>query len=76
MELFSIRIQRTFQLVSTDGRMEQVYINGKLVSEKDIQLLVKSLQFITLGRNAEGDWPFTGYLHSLKLWDEYLPLKE
>ena len=59
-----------------DGRMEQVYINGKLVSEKDIQLLVKSSQFITLGRNAEGDWPFTGYLHSLKLWDEYLPLKE
>ena len=59
-----------------DGRMEQVYINGKLVSEKDIQLLVKPSQFITLGRNAEGDWPFTGYLHSLKLWDEYLPLKE
>lgn len=59
-----------------DGRMEQVYINGKLVSEKDIQLLVKPSQFVTLGRNAEGDWPFTGYLHSLKLWDEYLPLKE
>lgn len=59
-----------------DGRMEQVYVNGKLVSEKDIQLLVKPSQFITLGRNAEGDWPFTGYLHSLKLWDEYLPLKE
>lgn len=56
-----------------DGRMEQVYINGKLVSEKDIQLLVKPSQFVTLGRNAEGDWPFTGYLHSLKLWDEYLP---
>ena len=59
-----------------DGRMEQVYVNGKLVSEKDIQLLVKPSQFITLGRNAEGNWPFTGYLHSLKLWDEYLPLKE
>lgn len=61
--------------ISFDGRMEQVYINGKLVSEKDIQLLVKPSQFVTLGRNAEGDWPFTGYLHSLKLWDEYLPLK-
>lgn len=56
-----------------DGRMEQVYINGKMVSEKDIQLLVKPSQFVTLGRNAEGNWPFTGYLHSLKLWDEYLP---
>ena len=58
-----------------DGRMEQVYINGKLVSEKDIQLLVKPSQFVTLGRNAEGDWHFTGYLHSLKLWDEYCCFK-
>ena len=55
-----------------DGRMEQVYINGEQVSGKDIQLLVKPSQFVTLGRNAEGEWPFTGYLHSLKLWDEYI----
>lgn len=58
-----------------DGRMEQVYINGEQVSGKDIQLLVKPSQFVTLGRNAEGEWPFTGYLHSLKLWDEYIPLQ-
>ena len=58
-----------------DGRMEQVYINGEQVSGKDIQLLVKPSQFVTLGRNAEGKWPFTGYLHSLKLWDEYIPLQ-
>lgn len=56
-----------------DGRMERVYINGNMVSEKDIQLLVKPSQFIILGRNAEQEWPFTGYLHSLKLHDEYLP---
>ena len=61
--------------VCFDGRMERVYINDELVSEKDIQLLVKPSQFITLGRNAEHDWAFTGYLHSLKLWDEYLPKK-
>lgn len=54
-----------------DGRMEQVYINGEQVSGKDIQLLVKPSQFVTLGRNAEGEWPFTGYLHSLKLWELY-----
>lgn len=59
--------------VCFDGRMERVYINDNLVSEKDIQLLVKPSQYITLGRNAERDWPFTGYLHSLKLWDEYIP---
>ena len=58
-----------------DGRMGQVYINGEQVSGKDIQLLVKPSQFVTLGRNAEGEWPFTGYLHSLKLWDEYIPLQ-
>lgn len=58
-----------------DGRMEQVYINGEQVSGKDIQLLVKPSQFVTLGRNAKGEWPFTGYLHSLKLWDEYIPLQ-
>ncbi len=56
-----------------DGRIEQVYVNDQLVSEKDIQLLIKPSQFVTLGLNAEGNWPFTGYLHSLKLWDEYLP---
>ena len=61
--------------VCFDGRMERVYINDKLVSEKDIQLLVKPSQYITLGRNAEHEWPFTGYLHSLKLWDEYHPYK-
>lgn len=56
--------------VCFDGRIERVYINGKLISEKDIQLLIKPSQFVTLGRNAEQNWPFTGYLHSLKLWDE------
>lgn len=60
--------------VCFDGRIERVYINDKLVSEKDIQLLVKPSQFVTLGRNAEHEWPFTGYLHSLTLYDEYIPL--
>ena len=59
-----------------DGRIEQVYINDELVSKKDSQLLIKPSQYITLGRNAEKEWPFKGYLHSLKLWDEYLPYKK
>lgn len=57
-------------LVKFDGRMERVYINGKLVSEKDIQLLVKPSQYVTLGRNAEREWPFTGYIHAIRLLDE------
>ena len=61
--------------VCFDGRIERVYINGQLVSEKDIQLLVKPVQFVTLGRNAENEWPFTGYIHSLKLSDEFIPFR-
>lgn len=59
--------------VCFDGRIERVYINDRLVSEKDIQLLVKPSGYITVGRNAEHEWPFTGYVHSIKLYDEYLP---
>ncbi len=62
--------------VCFDGRTEYVYVNGKLISSKDIQLLIKPIQFVTLGRNAEGEWAFSGYLHSLKLWDEYIPYKK
>jgi len=56
--------------VCFDGRIERVYINGNLISEKDIQLLVKPSQYVTLGLNNEGEWPFSGYLHSLRLYDE------
>ena len=59
--------------VCFDGRIEKVYVNGKLVSEKDIQLLIKPVQYVTLGKNAENEWPFTGYLNSLKFYDEYIP---
>ena len=59
-----------------DGRIEKVYINGQLISSKDIQLLIKPIQFVTLGQNAEGNWPFSGYLHALKIRDEALPLKD
>lgn len=59
--------------VCFDGRIEKVYINDKLVSEKDLQLLVKPVQFVSLGKNAEDEWPFTGYLNSLTFYDEYIP---
>ncbi len=32
-----------------DGRMEQVYINGQLISEKDIQLLIKTVTIRNFG---------------------------
>lgn len=62
--------------VCFDGRIEKVYINGKLVSEKDIQLLVKPSQFITLGRNAENEWPFSGYIGHIRFYDEFIPFSK
>ena len=62
--------------ITFDGRIEKVYINGQLISNKDIKIGIKPIQFVTLGRNAEGNWGFSGYLHSLKLWDEYIPYKK
>ena len=56
-----------------DGHIEEVRINGIIVSKKDIRLQVKPSQQLRLGLNNEGEWPFIGYLHSLRLWDEYLP---
>ena len=54
-------------VVDFDGRIERVWLNGRLISEKDIQLMLKPTQRVLLGRNAEGEWPFTGYLGSLKI---------
>ena len=58
-----------------DGHIEEVRINGHIVSQKDIRLLVKPSQRLRLGLNNEGEWPFTGYLHALRLWDECLPYR-
>lgn len=63
-------------VVTFDGRMETVAVNGHIISHKDIQLLLKPSQYVTLGRNAEGEWLFSGYLHELKLWDEYIETKK
>jgi len=54
-----------------DGRIERIWINDLLVSEKDLQLMIKPSQRVTLGLNAEQEWPFTGYLHSLRLTLKY-----
>lgn len=53
--------------VEFDGYIEKVYLSGQLISEKDIQLLVQPSTHITLGRNAEGNWPFSGYVHRILL---------
>ena len=59
-----------------DGYKEKVYLQDQLISERDIQLLVKPVEYVTLGRNAEEEWPFSGYIHSLKLYDKVMDLKD
>lgn len=61
--------------VCFDGRIEKVYINGKKVSEKDIQLLVKPSQYVSLGLNNEDEWPFSGYINSIQLYDEFIDME-
>lgn len=56
-------------LVTFDGYMEKIYLNGELVKEKDIFLLVGKCDVITLGRKYGGEHPFYGYLHSLEVYD-------
>jgi len=59
-----------------DGYLEKVYLDGTLISERDIQLLVKPVDCIYLGRNAEGEWPFSGYIHSLKFYDSAIDITD
>ena len=42
--------------------------NGKKIKEKDIVLLLPESKYVTLGRTAIGDWPYSGFLHSLKVY--------
>lgn len=62
--------------VTFDGYMEKIYLNGKQVREKDIQLIVGNCEKITLGTKFDGEHPFSGYLHSLKVYDTILSEEE
>lgn len=55
--------------VTYDGHVEKLYLNGQLVKEKDIVLRLQDSEYVTLGRNAEDEWRFTGWLHSLEFYD-------
>lgn len=57
-----------------DGYIEKVYLDGNLISKRDIQLLVKPVDCIYLGCNAEYEWPFSGYLHSLRFYDRAIDI--
>lgn len=54
-------------VVSYDGYMERVYLNGQLLQEKNNFIMIRPEGRITIGASGDGSNPFTGYLHSLKV---------
>jgi len=55
-----------------DGFNERIYCDGKLVSEKNIFLMLRPGDHITIGAAANGTHPFTGYLHRLRIYHNAL----
>lgn len=55
--------------VTFDGYMEKIYLDGKLVKEKDIVLRLPLSEYITLGRRCGEKQAFKNSVHSLKLYD-------
>lgn len=55
--------------VTFDGYMEKIYIDGKLVKEKDIVLRLPESEFITVGQRLGDAQAFKNALHSLTLYD-------
>ena len=58
-----------FWTVTYDGWMEKVYLNGKLVKEKNSFLMQRQDGTVTIGGGAHGDNKFSGFLHSISLYD-------
>lgn len=63
-------------VVSFDGFNERVYCDTTLVSEKNIFLMLRPGGPVTVGASARGNLPFSGFLHSLRLYDRPFDAKE
>lgn len=57
-------------VVTFDGYNERVYLNGKLIIEKNMFLMIRPEGNITLGASMDGGNKFSGYLHSLQFYDK------
>ncbi len=65
-----------FWTVTFDGYMESIYLNGNRISKKDIVMLLKSSPYVTLGNREGGDWPFSGYIRRISLFDTALTAEQ
>lgn len=63
-------------VITYDGYMERHYLNGEMVSEKNMMLLLRPAQWMQIGASFEGNHPFDGYLHALQLYDRTLQAEE
>ncbi len=62
--------------VTYDGWNERCYLNGQLVHEKNNFLMLRPQGPVTIGADQRGGNPFSGYIHSLKLYDRGLTARE
>lgn len=57
-------------VVTFDGYMERIYLDGKLLQEKNNFIMVRPQGPLTLGASTDGSNKFSGYIHSLQLYDK------
>lgn len=65
-----------FWVVTFDGWMEKVYLNGKLLKEKNNFLMVRPDGRISIGADGSGTNNFMGYLNALGIYPASLSAKE
>lgn len=63
-------------VVSYDGYMEKIYLNGQLVNERNSFLMIRPEGRITLGASFDGANKFSGYIHSLTFMDRPMDAEE
>lgn len=61
-----------FWVITFDGWMEKVYLNGKLVKEKNNFLMIRPDGHITIGADGSGANNFMGYLNYLGIYPQSL----
>lgn len=57
-------------VVTYDGYMERIYLDGKLLREKNSFLMIRPQGNMTIGGGHDGSHRFTGYLNSIKMFDK------
>ena len=58
--------------ITFDGWFQRFYLNGKLIREKNNFIMLRPAGPITSGSDARGGDAFSGYIHSLRLYDRAL----